>query len=108
MSEAQSKTREQQTPASPALSLDPQEYLTFLDECDWSDQQKREFIQALWQIIVSVIEMNSGMHPVQLAAESKRAGTGFHERVNLSRVIEKRDLKGRADPRGSGAKKGDS
>lgn len=52
-----------------------EEYLPYLADCDWTEGQKREFIEALWQIIVSFVDMGFGTHPLQqipkaLAADS--------------------------------------
>lgn len=47
----------------PKLSIDVDDYLPFLDECDWTEDQKREFIEALWQIIVGVVDLSFPMLP---------------------------------------------
>lgn len=47
----------------PKLAIDVEEYLHFLDECDWPEDQKREFIKALWQIIVGFIDLGFPLLP---------------------------------------------
>jgi hypothetical protein len=42
----------------PTLSIDADQYLHFLEECDWTEDQKRAFIEALWQIIVGFIDLD--------------------------------------------------
>lgn len=50
---------------SASLVFDPQAYLHFLEDCDWTEDQKREFIEALWQIVVSFVDLGFELHPVQ-------------------------------------------
>ena len=47
----------------PKLAIDAGKYLHFLEECDWSDAQKREHIEAVWQIIVGFIELSFPLLP---------------------------------------------
>jgi hypothetical protein len=49
----------------PILSVDVEKYQAFLDEADMTEAQKEEFLQALWSIIVSFVEMGFGVHPLQ-------------------------------------------
>ena len=49
----------------PALEFDPADYLRFLEDCEWTDDQKREFIEALWQIIVGFVDLGFDLLPVQ-------------------------------------------
>lgn len=49
------------------LAFEPQTYRHFLDNTDWTDAQKDEFISALWKIIVGFVDLGFGMHPVQQA-----------------------------------------
>jgi len=51
----------------PALSIDWDLYLAHLEESDLSDAQKREFIQTLWSIVVSFVDLGFGTHPLQQA-----------------------------------------
>jgi hypothetical protein len=53
-----------------ALTFDPDEYLQYLDDEDWTDDQKREFIQILWEIIVGFVDLGFDLHPVQQALDS--------------------------------------
>ncbi len=50
-----------------ALSIDWELYGSYLDESDLSEQQKREFIQTLWSIVVSFVDLGFGIHPLQQA-----------------------------------------
>jgi hypothetical protein len=51
------------------LTVDVEKYQAFLDGADMTEEQKDEFLQALWSIIVSFVELGFGVHPVQAAGE---------------------------------------
>jgi hypothetical protein len=54
------------------LALDPDEFIRFLDDCeDWTDDQKREFIEELWKIIIQFVDLGFQLHPVQQAVNSR-------------------------------------
>lgn len=51
--------------AKRVLTVDVQRYQQYLDDTDMSGAEKAEFLQALWQIIVSFVELGYGVHPLQ-------------------------------------------
>jgi hypothetical protein len=51
--------------ARPTLTIDIGRYQTFLDQSGYSDEQKEEFLQALWAIIVAFVDLGFGVHPLQ-------------------------------------------
>lgn len=51
----------------PALTIDYALYEQYLDDADLSEEQKREFIETLWNIIVSFVDLGFGVHPLQQA-----------------------------------------
>ena len=53
---------------SPALTIDYALYEQYLDDSDLTDAQKREFLETLWNIIVSFVDLGFGVHPLQQAA----------------------------------------
>ncbi|WP_420133238.1 hypothetical protein [Rhodopseudomonas sp.] len=64
------------TPAEPAsqplaLAFDPQEFCHFLDDCDWTEPQKRAFIEELWKIVVGFVDLGFDLNPVQQAIGSR-------------------------------------
>jgi len=66
MTETPATPHENPTPAGrPALSFDAQEFCHHLADCDWTEEQKVEFIEALWQIVVSFVDLGFELHPVQ-------------------------------------------
>jgi hypothetical protein len=48
----------------PTLDVDAGEYLHFLDDCDWTEDQKREFIEALWQIVIGFVDLGFRGGPI--------------------------------------------
>jgi hypothetical protein len=48
-----------------ALSLDYELYETYLENADLTEEQKREFIETLWSIVVSFVDLGFGIHPLQ-------------------------------------------
>lgn len=52
-------------PRQGALVFEPQEYLHFLAGCDWTEAQKHKFIEELWKIIVSFVDLGFDLHPIQ-------------------------------------------
>ena len=58
-------------PASrPVITLDVSLYEAYLAESGMSDNQKHEFLEALWSIIVGFVDLGFGIHPVQQALEA--------------------------------------
>ncbi len=53
----------------PTLSIDWELYGRYLEESDLSDDQKREFLETLWSIVVSFVDLGFGLHPIQQACE---------------------------------------
>ena len=54
----------------PALELDYALYESYLEDSEWTDAQKREFLETMWSIIVQFVDFGIGIHPVQQAGES--------------------------------------
>lgn len=72
MTDEPTRTPTQAPAVTGALSFDAQEYLHFLEDCDWTEDQKREFIEALWQIIVGFVDMGFDLHPIQQVMDSPK------------------------------------
>lgn len=51
--------------ARPIIGVDVEKYQAYLDSAAMTDAQKEEFLQAMWAIIVSFVEMGFGVHPLQ-------------------------------------------
>lgn len=60
----------------PTLTIDYTPYEQHLEDSDLTDDQKRKFLDVLWSIIVSFVDLGIGIHPLQQAA---RNGCGKNE-----------------------------
>lgn len=49
----------------PALTIDWERYRQYLEGSDLSDEQARAFIEALWSIMVSFVDLGFRINPVQ-------------------------------------------
>lgn len=50
-----------------SLTLDVSRYDQFLQECDWSEEQKAQFLNSLWHIVVTFVDLGFGMDATQAA-----------------------------------------
>lgn len=55
---------------SRAVAFDPLEFVHFLADTGWSDDQKTEYARLVWGIVWNFIEMGYDVHPLQLAENS--------------------------------------
>ncbi len=53
--------------ARPVITVDYERYAHFLEDSDLTEEQKQEFLQTLWNIIVEFVSMGFGVHPLQQA-----------------------------------------
>lgn len=51
---------------NPSLGVDWAFYAHYLEDSDLSDEEKREFIETLWSIVTSFVDLGFGLHPAQL------------------------------------------
>ena len=58
-------TQSARNPCDFAMKLDIQKYTRFVEDFDLSDKQKRELIQAVWQIMESFADRSWGIYPLQ-------------------------------------------
>lgn len=67
-------SREDGIPSSrlTALTFDPGAYRSFLDGSELSDAQKDVFLESLWSIMVSFVDLGFHMHPLQHAVGQDR------------------------------------
>ncbi len=54
----------------PTLTIDWELYGKYLDESDLSDAEKREFLETLWSIVVSFVDLGFGVHPLQQVTDN--------------------------------------
>jgi hypothetical protein len=51
----------------PVITVDYERYAHFLENSDLTEEQKREFLQTIWNIIVEFVSLGFGVHPLQQA-----------------------------------------
>ena len=51
--------------ARPVLAVDVEKYQSWLDDSGLSEAQKKEFLQAVWSMVVTFVELGFGVHPLQ-------------------------------------------
>jgi len=47
------------------LKVDVERYQSYLDDTDMTPAQKEEFLQAMWLIMISFVELGFEVHPIQ-------------------------------------------
>lgn len=55
------------SPGKLTIQFDAREFAHFLEESDLTEDQKLEYIQTIWQIVLQFIDMGFGIHPIQQA-----------------------------------------
>lgn len=85
------KTPPQPTAHPPALQFDAAAYLHFLEECDWTEAQKLEFTEQLWQIVCQFVDLGFGLHPVQDALASKTLDVDSPGMLALDEISNSKD-----------------
>lgn len=53
------------SPARPIVGVDVEKYKAFLDDPALSEAEKENFLQALWSIVVTFVDLGFGVHPLQ-------------------------------------------
>ncbi|MEO0411733.1 MAG: hypothetical protein AAF221_07855 [Pseudomonadota bacterium] len=53
----------------PVITVDYERYAHFLENSDLTEEQKQEFLQAIWNIVVEFVSLGFGVHPLQQAKE---------------------------------------
>ncbi|MCV0370513.1 hypothetical protein [Filomicrobium sp.] len=51
--------------ARPIVTVDVEKYQAYLDDPNLSEEQKEEFLQAIWSIMVAFVDLGFGVHPLQ-------------------------------------------
>ncbi|MEM9494974.1 MAG: hypothetical protein AAGA09_03140 [Pseudomonadota bacterium] len=60
-------------PTRNVLTLDMEKYLGQLTDWDITEEQKIQFIESLWALLVSFAEVGFEIHPVQSVLESSQS-----------------------------------
>ncbi|MEQ8287856.1 hypothetical protein [Thalassospira sp.] len=56
-------------PKRNSVEFDALEFMHFLEETDWTDEEKAEYIALVWNIICEFVALGFGVHPIQQAQE---------------------------------------
>ncbi|MCF6272995.1 MAG: hypothetical protein L3J37_07365 [Rhodobacteraceae bacterium] len=54
----------------PTLTIDWELYGKHLDESDLSNAEKRAFLETIWSIVVSFVDLGFGVHPLQQVTDN--------------------------------------
>lgn len=68
----------------PSVEIDYERYEQYFEDSDLTDDQKREFIAALWSIIVNFVDLGFGVHPAQQAQEACGKPSAKTEDLHIS------------------------
>lgn len=49
------------------IQFDAYEFLHHLEECDLTEEQKIEYLQTVWSIVLQFVDLGFGLHPIQQA-----------------------------------------
>ena len=47
------------------IKVDVERYQSYLDDTGMTDQQKKDFLQAMWLVMMSFVEIGFEVHPIQ-------------------------------------------
>ena len=72
------------------IKVDVERYQAYLDGTGMTDQQKKDFLQAMWLVMISFVELGFEVHPIQDACGKnttidKECATKELDAVGLSR-----------------------
>lgn len=57
-------------PKRTALHFDAAEFVHFLSDTDWSDEEKAEYVTLIWNIVCEFVALGFDVHPVNHARNS--------------------------------------
>lgn len=66
--------------AKPVVTLDVERYQHFLDNSGMNPEEKRDFLEALWSVIVTFVDLGFGVHPLQEVCGQEVCGQNPQER----------------------------
>lgn len=89
MADNTDQTEEAPNTGLPSLSVDWELYADSLEDSDLTDDQKKEFIETLWNLVVAFVDLGFGVHPLQQACEQKSENRIVlpHDLIKLDRDL---------------------
>ncbi|MBL4839072.1 MAG: hypothetical protein JKY34_16005 [Kordiimonadaceae bacterium] len=67
----------------PVITVDYEKYSPLLNDPDLTEDQKREFLQAVWNVVVGFVDLGFGVHPIQQVQNSCGESMNFQEETTL-------------------------
>lgn len=61
------------------LTIDYALYEQYLENADLTEEQKREFLDTLWNIIVNFVDLGFGVHPLQQVTKPNDIGSACEQ-----------------------------
>ncbi|OSQ47045.1 hypothetical protein [Thalassospira alkalitolerans] len=76
-------------PKRNSVEFDAVEFMHFLEETDWTDEEKAEYIALVWNIICEFVALGFGVHPIQKAQEDcgKRTPSSMQSPLAAAAVV---------------------
>ena len=71
MKEETEITSEKQASGLPSVHIDWQRYEAFLQDGDMSEEDKRAFIETLWNIMLTFVDLGFGLDPTSQVCEKE-------------------------------------
>ena len=80
--------------SAPALTLDVDLYQHYLDNSDLTQEEKIEFLQALWNLINEFVMLGFNVHPIQQVQKRSEQPLDYVESTTLltSNMVDSPDL----------------
>lgn len=77
------------TSVRPIVTVDIEKYQALIDDPALTQEQKEEFLQALWSIVVTFVELGFGVHPLQEVCGQDSGGSSQRPKDVFDRVKSK-------------------
>lgn len=66
---------------APTLNVDWEVYAQSLENSGMSEQEKQEYIEIIWSIVVGFVDMGFGLHSVQQIKQRSHLKSDFNDAV---------------------------
>ncbi len=64
------KDKEENRVPSSSITFDAETFMHFLDQTDWSDGEKAEYLALIWEIVCEFVALGFNVHPIQQAQKA--------------------------------------
>ena len=73
------------------LVFNPERYRDYLDDCDLTEEQQNELLQALWNIMYTMVDIGFGLDSVQLFFDKDEEKTGADSVNSIKKKVKDKD-----------------